>query len=953
MRLGALLLLALLICGAVPLSAADLIYNFQLSINPGWAMTGDWQFGTQTGGGADPVGGFTGDDVYATVLNGAITWWQPAQYLTTGPLDCSQLTGTRLRFQRWLGIYRYDRVAIQVSNNGSTWQTVWANPADADIFDTAWKLCEYDISAAADGHATVYIRWVLGPTEDNTATGWTIDDIEILGETPQVPLQILAWVPYTDTTREYPNTLAALSSCYPNYAVTESLTTDPGVLGLELEGKHVFLVPEQEQATREELEAVGSALGPVLWDFVENGGTVIVCGEQTWSDVADWAGFMTATGLMTADYAGVYNAGETLPVVAPDHPLVEGVSEPVHAMDATGVYTIGPEATAVVEDSLGNAAVAYRDIGYGAAIMLGYDFWAYDGNAAQILANSVQYPRSAIPILIYDDGTVQHTAVEAAQRLGLSYVQADTATFNTALTGSDWEAVVVDCPSAAPAEGWTDLVNYVDSGGHAALSTWQLTDQYKLDLAAAFGVASDESLTVLPSVFRWEPEHPLFDGVQDVPNLAEWNDGWILDADRLVLTDSTSRAVAGFAMPVTPSEAAVVISNHSRTVINGFLWDEHNQDADGDGIEDCVELVMNEMLMLLRSPHADFAADAVIGAAPMEVHFSDLSEGTPEWWTWAFGNGDSSDEQNPVYEYPAPGTYTVTLTVGNLYGDDSLTKTGYMRVGLAPEVSFEATPTAGIVPLPVSFTDLSTNGPSSWSWSFGDGASSTDQHPDHTYSKVGLYTVTLTAVNEYASPSATKIRYIAVGFPDAGPSHWAFRPIIACFSAGIVAGYLDGNYHPEIPVSRDQMAVYVSRALAGGDEHVPSGPATAHFPDVPLDFWAFKYVEYAFANSIVTGYPDGWYHPADVVDRGQMAVFIARAIVTPTGDEGLEGYTPPDTPTFPDVPTGFWAYQYIEYIADPERGVTGGYPDGRYHPEYPCSRDQMAVYVQRAFKLPI
>jgi len=41
----------------------------------------------------------------------------------------------------------------------------------------------------------------------------------------------------------------------------------------------------------------------------------------------------------------------------------------------------------------------------------------------------------------------------------------------------------------------------------------------------------------------------------------------------------------------------------------------------------------------------------------------------------------------------------------------------------------------------------------------------------------------------------------------------------------------------------------------------------------------------------------------------------------------------------------------VEYIADPERGVTQGYPDGRYHPEYPCTRDQMAVYVARAFRL--
>jgi hypothetical protein len=51
------------------------------------------------------------------------------------------------------------------------------------------------------------------------------------------------------------------------------------------------------------------------------------------------------------------------------------------------------------------------------------------------------------------------------------------------------------------------------------------------------------------------------------------------------------------------------------------------------------------------------------------------------------------------------------------------------------------------------------------------------------------------------------------------------------------------------------------------------------------------------------------------------------------------------------VPADFWAYTYVEYIAQPTIAVTQGYPDGNYHPEYTCTRDQMAVYVTRAFKL--
>jgi hypothetical protein len=110
-------------------------------------------------------------------------------------------------------------------------------------------------------------------------------------------------------------------------------------------------------------------------------------------------------------------------------------------------------------------------------------------------------------------------------------------------------------------------------------------------------------------------------------------------------------------------------------------------------------------------------------------------------------------------------------------------------------------------------------------------------------------------------------------------------------------------------------------------------------------------VEYAVNQGVVKGYDDGTYKPTDKVDRGQMAVFVARAIATPSDGADLVSYTPPATATFADVPTGFWAYKHVEYIAQPSVSVTQGYPDGLYHPEYVCTRDQMAVYVARAFRL--
>jgi len=73
-------------------------------------------------------------------------------------------------------------------------------------------------------------------------------------------------------------------------------------------------------------------------------------------------------------------------------------------------------------------------------------------------------------------------------------------------------------------------------------------------------------------------------------------------------------------------------------------------------------------------------------------------------------------------------------------------------------------------------------------------------------------------------------------------------------------------------------------------------------------------------------------------------------------EAGLAGYDPPETPTFADVTEDAGnpysvCYPHVEYIA--EHDVTHGYPDLLYHPDYIVSRGLMAIYVARAFGLPV
>jgi hypothetical protein len=186
-------------------------------------------------------------------------------------------------------------------------------------------------------------------------------------------------------------------------------------------------------------------------------------------------------------------------------------------------------------------------------------------------------------------------------------------------------------------------------------------------------------------------------------------------------------------------------------------------------------------------------------------------------------------------------------------------------------------------------------------------------------------------------------------FSDVAADYWASGAIEACREAGIIGGFLDGSYRPNLAVGRDQAAVYFARALAGGDESVPPGPPQASFSDVPTGHWAYRYIEYAKAMRIVNGFPDGRYRPAASVNRAEMAVFIARSVVEPTGEDGLGYYQPPDRATFSDVGTSHWAYRYVEFVA--ESGIVGGYPDGSYHPAQVCTRAEAAVYLAKAFQL--
>jgi PKD repeat protein len=131
-----------------------------------------------------------------------------------------------------------------------------------------------------------------------------------------------------------------------------------------------------------------------------------------------------------------------------------------------------------------------------------------------------------------------------------------------------------------------------------------------------------------------------------------------------------------------------------------------------------------------------------------------------------------------TYSGGVGGTWTLVdhsadVPVGGYSWDGSVaTQNGYIHVAdysclkayelssPPPVADFSGTPTSSIIPVPVQFTDLSTNSPTSWLWTFGDGVTGADQNPLHDYTLAGLYTVSLEATNLGGSDTETKAGYI-------------------------------------------------------------------------------------------------------------------------------------------------------------------------------------------------
>jgi len=146
-------------------------------------------------------------------------------------------------------------------------------------------------------------------------------------------------------------------------------------------------------------------------------------------------------------------------------------------------------------------------------------------------------------------------------------------------------------------------------------------------------------------------------------------------------------------------------------------------------------------------------------------------DGSITGYSWTFGDGGTSTAQNPSRTYAAGGTYTVTLRVTDNQGAQSITTSKTVTV-TPPNQSPTANFTSSCSGLTCSFTSTSSDPDgsiSAYSWTFGDGATSTAQNPSRTYAAGGTYTVTLRVTDNQGAQSTTTSKTVTVTAPNQPP----------------------------------------------------------------------------------------------------------------------------------------------------------------------------------------
>jgi hypothetical protein len=175
-------------------------------------------------------------------------------------------------------------------------------------------------------------------------------------------------------------------------------------------------------------------------------------------------------------------------------------------------------------------------------------------------------------------------------------------------------------------------------------------------------------------------------------------------------------------------------------------------------------------------------------------------------------------------------------------------------------------------------------------------------------------------------------------FPDVPSGYWAGNFIQELVNRNVIAGFPDGSFRPEDPVTRAQFAAMVRKAFSKAAIR-----SSIQFVDVRTDYWAYSAIQEAYSTGFLSGYPGNQFRPGENIPRAQVLVSLSNGL-----EYVASGQVESVLATYNDggsIP----GYARTSIAAATERRIVVNYPDTRFlNPNQVATRAEVAAFIYQA-----
>ncbi|MDM9584279.1 S-layer homology domain-containing protein [Nostoc sp. GT001] len=175
-------------------------------------------------------------------------------------------------------------------------------------------------------------------------------------------------------------------------------------------------------------------------------------------------------------------------------------------------------------------------------------------------------------------------------------------------------------------------------------------------------------------------------------------------------------------------------------------------------------------------------------------------------------------------------------------------------------------------------------------------------------------------------------------FSDVSSNYWAAQFIQQLSQRGVIAGFPDGSFRPEEPVTRAQFAAMVNKAFQKAQQRQP-----INFADVPSNYWASSAIQQAYTIGFLSGYPGNRFEPNQAIPREQVLVSLANGL-----EYSPSGNTESTLQYFNDA-SNIASYARSPIAAATEKKIVVNYPNVNFlNPTATATRAQVAAFIYQA-----